>query len=223
MGVGCPSSSDQSAAFPLQNAADLLSIMTDPLPRSFYLRDTVDVAVDLLGKLIVRKLPDGTRLSGVIVETEAYVTGDPASHAFRGQTPRNAAMFGEGGHTYIYISYGIHSMLNLVTQPAGVGEAVLIRALEPVDGIDRMRELRGGIDDRYALTSGPGKIGEALSLTVKNDNGLDITSRPSPLAVYPAPHPDAFEVVTTTRIGLTVGVDAPWRFYIKGNRQVSRR
>ena len=200
-----------------------MSSMTDPLPRLFYLRDTVDVAVDLLGKLIVRTLPDGTRVSGVIVETEAYVTGDPASHAFRGQTPRNGAMFREGGHAYIYISYGIHAMLNLVTQREGVGEAVLIRALEPVDGIDRMRELRGGIHGRFALTNGPGKIGQALALTVKNDNGLDVTSRPSPLAVYPAPHADSFEVVTTTRIGLSVGVDAPWRFYIKGNRYVSRR
>jgi len=197
--------------------------MTDPLPRSFYLRDTVDVAEDLLGKLIVRILSDGTRLSGTIVETEAYVTEDPASHAFRGQTPRNAAMFGEAGHAYIYISYGMHSMLNLVTQPVGVGEAVLIRALEPVEGIDHMRALRGGIDGRYSLTSGPGKIGQALALTVRNDNGLDVTSRPSPLLVCPAPHAGSFEVVTTTRIGLSVGVDAPWRFYIKGNRHVSRR
>jgi len=212
-----------SAAFPLRIAADFNVYMTDPLPRSFYLRDTVDVAVDLLGKLIVRTLPDGPRLSGIIVETEAYVTGDPASHAFRGQTPRNGAMFGEGGHAYIYISYGIHAMLNLVTQPAGVGEAVLIRAIEPVDGIGRMREMRGGIDGRFALTNGPGKIGQAFALTVKNDNGLDVTSRPSPLLVYPAPHPDSVEVITTTRIGLSVGVDAPWRFYIKGNRHVSKR
>ena len=182
----------------------------------------MEVAQELLGKLVVRILPDGERLTGIIVETEAYVTGDPASHAFRGQTPRNAAMFKEGGHAYIYISYGIHAMLNLVTMPAGIGEAVLIRALEPVDGIDRMRELRGGIEGKYTLTNGPGKLGQALALTVKNENGLDITSRLSPLSVCPHDG-QTFEIVTSTRIGLSVGVDQPWRFYIKGNRYVSKR
>jgi DNA-3-methyladenine glycosylase len=199
--------------------------MTDPLPRSFYLRPTVDVARDLLGKLVVRILPDGERLSGIIVETEAYVTGDPASHSYRGQTPRNAAMFGEAGHAYVYISYGMHSMLNLVTQPAGIGEAVLVRAIEPVEGVDKMRELRGGIENRFGLTNGPGKLGQALALTVKGENGLDVTSTQSALRVYPgasASH-EPFEIVSTTRIGITVGVEQPWRFYIKGNRCVSKR
>ena len=196
---------------------------SSPLPRSFYLRPTIDVARELLGNVVVRSLPDGTKLSGVIVETEAYLTGDPASHTFRGQTPRNAAMFGEGGHAYVYISYGMHSMLNLVTREAGVGEAVLVRALEPVDGIDRMRELRGGIEGRYALTNGPGKLGQALALTVKGENGLDVTLPKSPLAVYQAPHAEPIEIVATTRIGISVGVDDPWRFYVKGNRHVSRR
>lgn len=196
--------------------------MTDPLPRSFYLRPTVDAARDLLGKLIVRDLPEGT-VSGIIVEVEAYVTGDPASHAYRGRTPRNAVMFGPPGHTYIYISYGMHSMLNLVTEREGLGEAVLIRALEPVDGIDLMRARRGGIEDRFALTNGPGKIGQALALTVKCDNGLDVTSTHSTLRVYPAPDGrEPIDIVVGPRIGLSVGKDSPWRFYVRGNRHVSR-
>lgn len=198
--------------------------MTDLLPRSFYLSPTVEVARELLGKLVVRILPDGERLSGIIVETEAYVTGDPASHAFRGQTPRNAAMFGAPGHAYVYISYGMHSMLNLTTQPEGVGEAVLIRAIEPVDGVDRMRDLRGGIESRYLLTNGPGKLGQALALTVKGENGLDVTSVHSPLQVHASPAGcSKIEIVSSTRVGISVGVDDPWRFYIKGNRYVSRR
>jgi DNA-3-methyladenine glycosylase len=196
--------------------------MTDPLPRSFYQRPTVDVARDLLGKLIVRVLPEGRRLSGIIVETEAYVTGDPASHAYRGLTPRNAVMFGPAGHVYMYISYGMHSMLNLVTEREGLAEAVLIRAIEPVDGIDAMRALRGGIDE-FALTNGPGKLGQALGLTVKGDNGLDVTSPNSPLQVLAGSHMDAMEVGTSTRIGLSVGKEALWRFYVKGNRYVSKR
>jgi len=196
--------------------------MTDPLPRSFYLKPTVDVARDLLGKLVVRALPTGERLSGLIVETEAYVTGDPASHSYRGMTPRNSIMFGPAGHAYVYISYGMHSMLNLVTMPEGLGEAVLIRAIEPVDGVDRMRELRGGIDNRFGLTNGPGKLGQALALTVKGENGVDVTSTHSPLQVHDGPTHD-YDIVTSTRIGISVGKEEPWRFYVKGNRYVSKR
>ena len=119
--------------------------MRQPLPRSFYAQDTCSVAQQLLGQRVQRRLADGEILAGLIVETEAYLTGDPASHAFRGETPRNRTMFGPPGHAYVYFSYGLHMMLNVVCGPAGLGEAVLIRALEPQEGIETMRRLRGGI------------------------------------------------------------------------------
>ncbi|MGO8674224.1 MAG: DNA-3-methyladenine glycosylase [Capsulimonadaceae bacterium] len=197
--------------------------MTQPLPREFYDRDTCLVARDLLGALVVRILPDGRRLSGRIVETEAYLTGDPACHTFRGRTPRNAVMFGEAGHAYVYRSYGIHAMLNLVCRPEGIGEAVLIRALEPVDGIDEMREMRGGRSGTVDLTNGPGKLAKALGLSVAEHNGIDVTASGMPLAVLPSRRLLDNEVVQTTRIGLTVGVDSPWRYYWKGNRYVSKK
>jgi DNA-3-methyladenine glycosylase len=199
--------------------------MTATLPRSFYEQPTVDVARALLGTIVCRTLPSGQRLSGIVVETEAYLTGDPASHAYRGKTPRNAVMFGPAGHAYIYISYGIHAMLNFVTAGKGIAEAVLIRALEPVDGLETMRALRKGIEGRYSLTSGPGKIGQALALTVKADNGLNLTDPHSALHVLPRPGTTSvpIEIVTTPRIGISAGIDEPWRFYVKGNRHVSRR
>jgi DNA-3-methyladenine glycosylase len=206
------------------------------LPRSFYLRPTTEVAQDLLGKLIVRTLPTGERLSGVIVETEAYLTGDPASHAYRGKTPRNAVMFGPPGHAYIYISYGLHAMLNIVTQPEGVAEAVLVRAIEPVHGIETMRRFRArpiphpnpllGKEREpadYSLTNGPGKLGQALQLTVKGENGIDVTLPHSLLRVMHQSPAPPFEIVSGPRIGISVGIAAPWRYFVKANRYVSRR
>lgn len=196
--------------------------MVTPLPPEFYLQDTREAAKKLLGKLLVRTLPGGETLSGVIVETEAYLKDDPACHAYKGQTPRNAMMFGPPGHAYVYFTYGLHMMLNLVCGPEGTAEAVLVRALEPVDGIDLMRVNRGGIAETRQLANGPGKLAQALALTRLGHNGLDITISGSELYVLPREAP-LFETVETTRIGISQGVDLPWRYYMRGNRYVSRQ
>ena len=193
-----------------------------PLPREFYLQDTIDVAQSLLGKLVARHLPTGETLSGIIVETEAYLTGDPACHAYRGRTPRNATLFGPPGHAYVYFTYGMHMMLNLVCAPEGIAEGVLIRALEPVEGIETMRQNRGGIVDVRQLTSGPGKLAAALEITRQEFDGMDVTDPQSDLQVLQNDYPP-FETVTTTRIGITHGADMPWRYYVAGNPYVSRR
>lgn len=196
--------------------------MVTPLPREFYEQDTLVVAQKLLGQKVVRRLTTGESLSGVIVETEGYLTGDPASHAFRGETPRNRAMFGPPGHAYVYLSYGFHRMLNVVCGPPGVGEAVLIRAIEPISGIDAMRRHRSGIEKARLLTNGPGKLAQALGLTRAGDDGKDVTDPESDLVI--AAHSfGPFEVVSTTRIGISQGIDSPWRYYVRGNPYVSRR
>ena len=196
--------------------------LEDPLPTKFYLQDTRDAAQKLLGQLLVRTLPTGEVLSGTIVETEAYLSDDPACHAYRGQTPRNEAMFGPPGHAYVYFTYGLHMMLNLVCAPLGTAEAVLIRALEPVEGIDAMRLNRGNLAETRQLTNGPGKLAQALALTRLMHNGLDITHLGSELYVFPQVVP-TFETVAATRIGISQGVDFPWRYYIRGNAYVSRK
>ena len=196
--------------------------MQEILPHLFYLQDTRVAARNLLGQVVVRRLPSGETLSGIIVETEAYLTDDPACHAYRGQTPRNSAMFGPPGHAYVYFTYGMHMMFNLVCAPEGVAEAVLIRALEPVDGTETMRGNRGGIPETRQLTNGPGKLAQALALTRLSHNGVDVTDPKSEIQIVAHEYP-AFEMVTTTRIGITQGADLPWRYYVRGNPYVSRR
>lgn len=196
--------------------------MVAPFPREFYLQDTLTVARALLGQRVWRRLPSGEVLSGIIVETEGYLTDDPACHAYRGQTPRNRTMFGPPGHAYVYFTYGLHMMLNLVCAPEGVAEAVLIRAIEPVTGVDTMRLHRGGIVSVLQLTNGPGKLAQALALTRQADDGVDVTDPHSDLQIRPRAHPP-FEVVSTTRIGISQGVESLWRYYMQGNRWVSRR
>jgi DNA-3-methyladenine glycosylase len=152
----------------------------------------------------------------VVVEIEAYSPGDPASHSYRGRTARNAAMFGPPGHAYVYRSYGIHHCLNLVCGPDGEGAAVLVRALEPTHGLERMRERRG-VEDVKLLCSGPGRLCEALGVTLVHD-GLALDEPPFRLLG----REDEPDVVTTTRVGITRAVDLPWRYAVRGSRFLSR-
>jgi len=193
-----------------------------PLPREFYVQDTRAVAQKLLGQIVQRRLPTGGLLSGIIVETEAYLKDDPACHAYRGRTPRNSTMFGPPGHAYVYFTYGLHMMLNLVCAPEGTAEAVLIRALEPVEGVEAMRQNRRGILETRQLTNGPGKLAQALALTRLTHDGVDLTEPSSELLILPNEY-SPFEMVTKTRIGITQGVDLPWRYYVAGNPFVSRK
>jgi len=193
-----------------------------PFPREFYEQDTRAAAQKLLGQIVIHRLPTGETLSGIIVETEAYLKDDPACHAYRGRTPRNGAMFGPPGHAYVYFTYGLHMMLNLVCAPEGIAEAVLIRALEPVEGIETMRQNRGGMAETRQLTNGPGKLAQALALTRLRHNGMDLTDPAGALVVAPNQYPP-FETVTATRIGITRGADLPLRYYVAGNVYVSRK
>jgi DNA-3-methyladenine glycosylase len=181
------------------------------LGRAFFARSVHEVAPALVGCTL---LVGG--VGGRIVEVEAYDADDPASHGYRGETARNRSMFGPPGHAYVYRSYGIHWCLNLVCGEEGTAEAVLLRALEPTHGLETMRKRRGSEDERL-LCSGPGRLCQALGVTVEHDGRpLD---RP-PFAVLAAEEdPD---VVRGPRVGITRATDAPWRFALAGSRFVSR-
>jgi DNA-3-methyladenine glycosylase len=183
-----------------------------PLETPFFDRSVHEVARDLIGC----RLAVG-RAAGVIVETEAYDATDPACHAFAGPTRRNSILFGPPGRAYVYLSYGIHSLLNAVAEPEGSAAAVLIRALEPTAGIELMRERRGRDDD---LCSGPGKLTEALGVGL-DLNGATLSDHPFELT-GPEGEWARTEVVTGVRIGITKAVELPWRYCAAGNRHVSR-
>jgi DNA-3-methyladenine glycosylase len=174
-------------------------------------QDPAAVARELLGWTL---LIDG--VGGVIVETEAYDADDPASHSFAGPTARNAAMFGPPGHAYVYLSYGLHWCLNVVCREAGHGAAVLIRALEPTDGIERMQERRRTAVLRL-LASGPGRVGQALGIDRRLD-GLPLDRPPFELRPPAAPA----DVAVGARIGISKAAEQPWRFGIAGSRFLSR-
>lgn len=183
-----------------------------PLTRDFFARSVHDVAPALIGCTL---LVDG--VGGRIVEVEAYAPDDPASHGFRGQTPRNRAMFGPGGHAYVYRSYGIHWCLNLVCAQEGVAEAVLLRALEPTSELEAMRARRG-LEAERLLCSGPGRLCQALGVTRVHD-GLPLDHPPFELLAADGP----VEVVRGPRVGITRAVEHPWRYGLAGSRYVSRR
>ena len=189
------------------------------LPRSFFLRPTPVVARDLLGRVLVHDSPEGST-AGIVVETEAYLHDDPASHSFRGETRRNASMFGPPGRAYVYRIYGLHDCLNVVTAPAGIGEAVLVRALEPIEGLDLMRLRRGDVRDRE-LCNGPGKLVQALGLGLAHD-GADFLRGPIRFLERNPGSPRSARVSRGARVGITHGADLPLRFYLAENRFVSR-
>ena len=151
-------------------------------------------------------------MSGRIVEVEAYDESDPASHTFRGPTPRNAAMFGPGGHLYVYFSYGMHHCANVVTGPAGHGSAVLLRAVVPLEGVDVLRARRGGVRDRD-LVNGPGKLCQAFAIDAMQ-YGTDLTAAASAVTVLDDGTPPPHSPRVGPRIGLTKALDTPWRFRV---------
>ena len=189
------------------------------LPRGFYDRPTEQVARELLGKRIVHEV-DGHRLVGRIVEVEAYLgEGDEAAHSFAGVTERTRVIFGPPGHAYVYFSYGLHHCLNLVAAAAGRAGCVLIRALEPLEGLDEMFRRRRRAKAPVDLCSGPGKLTQAMGITLAHYGG-DVT-RGSLTVCEPTDAP-AFQVRQTTRVGITRSADLPLRFYIRENEHVSR-
>jgi DNA-3-methyladenine glycosylase len=196
-----------------------------PLPRSFYLPSAKAVAPELLGHWLVRNTAAGP-CGGPIVETEAYLLDDPACHGAPGLTPRNRVMFGPPGHGYVYLIYGYHFCVNAVCQPAGVAEAVLIRALEPVQGEASLRQRRPVAKARE-LTNGPAKLCEAMDIDRALD-GVDLCDASSPLFIARNPQVEAFRqargpLMTTTRVGITRAATLPLRFYLGGSEFVSRR
>ncbi len=184
------------------------------LQAAFYDRPVLEVARDLIGCTVAYR--GG---AGVIVETEAYHESEPACHAFVGLTPRTRVLFGPPGRAYIYRSYGIHALLNAVCEPAGVGAAVLIRALEPLQGIEEMQDRRG-VSREQDLCSGPGKLAQALGIEL-SENDTDLSD--GPIAICAARgHWRNHPVIAGERIGITRAVELPWRFCAVGNRHVSR-
>lgn len=210
----------------------------EPLESEFYDRPVVEVAEALIGCVVSFAVPGRSPVAGVIVETEAYHESEPACHAYVGLTARTQTLFGDPGRAYVYRSYGIHALLNAVCESEGVGAAVLIRALEPLSGVEQMRarreangarvRTRRGLPDPRSsgralgdteLCSGPGKLTQALGVTL-SQNGGDLRTGPvqisAPVEVWRQP------IVAGPRVGITKAVELPWRFCLAGNRHVSR-
>ena len=190
--------------------------MPPPLGRTFYLRSAPRVASELLGKILVFE-----NASGRIVETEAYLgEDDGAAHSARGITPRTRVLFGPPGHAYVYFIYGMYDCLNVVCEPEGIAGGVLIRALEPISGLDQMRQRRPAARRTEDLANGPGKLTRALGIKISH-NGIDLTK--GPITIHAPERAEPFEIATSPRIGITKSADLPLRFFIKDNPCVSRR
>jgi DNA-3-methyladenine glycosylase len=186
-----------------------------PLERAFYRRRAPQVARELLGKIL-----EIEGVSGRIVETEAYLgEDDGAAHSARGITPRTRIIFGPPGHAYVYFIYGMYDCLNIVCEPEGIAGCVLIRALEPLSGLDQMRERRPAAKRNEDLANGPGKLTRALGIKIGH-NGADVTK--GPITIHAPEKNERIEIATSPRIGITKSVDLPLRFFIKDNRSVSR-
>jgi DNA-3-methyladenine glycosylase len=188
--------------------------MYGPLNTSFYARPVLEVARALVGCVVSH-----AGSSGVIVETEAYHESEPACHAFVGLTPRTSTLFGPPGVAYVYRSYGVHAMLNAVSEPPGIGAAVLIRALEPLEGIDAMRERRG-LKPLRSLCSGPGKLTQALAIEL-DLNGSSLRTGPIVISARPNGWREV-QVTAGPRIGITKAIELPWRFCAAGSRFLSQ-
>lgn len=194
------------------------------LPRAFYLRPTLKVAKELIGKLLMRQIGDH-RLAGRIVEVEAYLgEKDPASHAFRGKTKRNEVMFQNGGHLYVYFTYGMHFCSNVVTEEEGIGHAVLLRAVEPLEGLAIMARNRGlpfvTEREKQNLCSGPAKLCEAFGIA-REENGTDLCGDNIGIEEEPSPA-TKHKVHRSTRIGITQGKEHNWRFFLRNSPFISR-
>ena len=200
------------------------------LNQAFYDRHTLLVARDLLGKVVKVRTSDGIS-SGRIVETEAYRADDPASHSCRGETPRASVMFGKPGVAYVYLIYGMYEMLNFVTEPTGQAGAVLIRALEPLHGMEHMLRRRSGgrnasgrsfrnskINSAFELAAGPGKL--CRSLGVKLSHNGESLRGPAIQVLDDGYRPDG--ILVSPRVGISVGTEKPWRFFVEGHSCVSR-
>jgi DNA-3-methyladenine glycosylase len=189
--------------------------VNQPLGRVFYLRPAVQVARELLGKILAFE-----GASGRIVETEAYLgEDDGAAHSGRGITPRTRVIFGPPGHAYVYFIYGMYDCLNIVCEPEGIAGCVLIRALEPLTGLDQMRARRPVARRDEDLANGPGKLTRALGIRIAH-NGVDLTR--GPITIHAPERGKRVEIATSPRIGITKSADLPLRFFIRGNPFVSR-
>ena len=192
------------------------------LDRSWFERDAPVVAPELLNKLLVTTATTATTsdepatgmTSGRIVEVEAYMPDDPASHTFRGPTRRNSVMFGPPGHLYVYLSYGIHNCLNVVTGAIGSGQAVLIRAVMPTIGVDVMQARRNGVAAR-SIADGPGKLSQALAIGLVH-NGVDLLKHGGGISIVDDGCQPPVDPVVGQRIGITKGTETPWRFRVPG-------
>lgn len=182
---------------------------------------TIDVANKLLGHFLVSKY-DNKLLIGKIVETEAYLYNDPACHSYNNRTKRNSMMYAQAGTSYVYFTYGMHYCFNVVTADVGVGEAVLIRALEPITGIEQM-QINRSKTKLIDLCSGPAKLTQSLNITLK-DNGIDLLDKDSPIHLrYNNDLINDVDIIQTQRIGISKSKDMPYRFYIKDNLFVSKK